>query len=73
MLMYYAKRRTANQLADWRIYRGFTQADLGRAVGVSATTVRAWEAGTTIPTPAHAAKLARVLHCSQQDLFTPLV
>lgn len=69
--MYYAKRRTTNNVADWRVYRGYTQAALGHAVGVSATTVRAWEAGTQNPTPGHIAKLARVLRCSQHDLFPP--
>jgi transcriptional regulator with XRE-family HTH domain len=65
----HSKARTANKLAAWRIYRGFTQAEIAMRLGVNPNTVCGWEAGRSFPRPVHAARLARILRCAVEDLF----
>jgi transcriptional regulator with XRE-family HTH domain len=57
-----AKRGVAgfrpDRLLEARTAAGLSQATLGRLVGVSETTVRSWERGTSAPTAHHLASIA---------------
>lgn len=48
---------------------GISQADLGKAVGVSRAAVNAWVSGDTIPRAAHLIRIAKILDCSVDDLL----
>jgi transcriptional regulator with XRE-family HTH domain len=50
-----------NLINTLRTEKEFTQKELGKAVGVSAATVNAWECNHAIPTPPKAKKLAEAL------------
>jgi molybdate-binding protein/DNA-binding XRE family transcriptional regulator len=52
--------------------RGWTQAELGQAAGLSRTGVCAIEAERLVPSVAAAIGLARALECSVEDLFGPV-
>lgn len=47
-----------------------TQEDLARELGLSAQTVRSWEAGTTEPRPGHLKRLCEVLSVPPEELLT---
>lgn len=51
---------------------GLTQKAVAEAIGVSAVTVRQYEAGLYAPKTEVRAKLATVLNCSYSDLFPDL-
>ena len=54
--------------ADARNPSEWTQAGLARRVGASVRSVKAWEAGDTVPRPFFRRRLARVLGVSVDDL-----
>lgn len=56
-------------LANIRIKRGMTQAQLADLVGCSQQLVAKWERGETLPRLDHARKLSTVLVCSLEALF----
>jgi len=58
-----------NRIAAWRTYRGFSQAELARRIGVNEATIRAWESTRWTPTATHLAMLCSVLRCRGRDLF----
>ena len=61
--------RTKNKIAAWRTYRGYTQAELSRRLGVSASTLRAWETDVYMPDSARLTQLCSMLKCSPRDLY----
>jgi putative transcriptional regulator len=58
-----------NDVARQRRQRGWTQADLAAALGVSRQTVNAIETGRYDPSLPLAFKLARAFDCSLEELF----
>ncbi|MBX6754485.1 MAG: helix-turn-helix domain-containing protein [Thermorudis peleae] len=54
----------------WRLRRGLSQEALARAVGLSRQAIHAIETGQNIPSTAIALRLAHVLGCRVEDLFT---
>jgi transcriptional regulator with XRE-family HTH domain len=50
-------------IAAWREYRGFTQKELGKNLGVSQTQIAKWERPTARPRKATLEKLAAALEC----------
>jgi transcriptional regulator with XRE-family HTH domain len=67
-----AKRGVAgwrpDRLVEARVAAGLSQATLGRLVGVSETTVRAWERGRAAPTAHHLASIADAVNASASYL-----
>ena len=61
--------RLANTLREARTARGWTQAELADAVGVSRKTVNTVENGVFVPSTVLALKLARALGGSVEGLF----
>jgi putative molybdopterin biosynthesis protein len=58
-----------NSLAQYRLKRGFSAAELAKKIGVSRQTIYAMETGTYVPNTVLALKLARVLDVRVEDLF----
>jgi transcriptional regulator with XRE-family HTH domain len=58
-------------IARYRRAKGWTQTDLAREVGVSFSTIQAWERGSQ-PRPRHVARLAEVLGINALQLDTEL-
>lgn len=58
-----------NRLHYWRSIRWYTQKELAKKVGVSATTVSLWECDTVVPTTEHALRVAKILRVSVRDLW----
>ncbi|RIJ24402.1 transcriptional regulator [Henriciella barbarensis] len=57
-------------LKDYRQAAGLTQADLAAKVSVSRKTINTIENGIFVPTTVLALRLARVLDCRVEDLFS---
>lgn len=64
-----AQSTMENRIGAWRVYRGYTQTVLGRAVGVSHTTIHKWERGTAMPSPNQLFQLCMILQCGRKDLY----
>jgi DNA-binding XRE family transcriptional regulator len=56
------RQADASDPSEW------TQAGLARKVGASVRSVKAWEAGDTVPRPFYRRRLAKVLRVSVEDL-----
>jgi transcriptional regulator with XRE-family HTH domain len=56
-------------ILELRKRRGWTQAELAERVGVSQATVSSWERDVQ-PSAGSTYKLAQVLGCTMEDLFT---
>lgn len=62
-------KATANRrLISARERRGWTQAEVAAALGVSELTVGRWERGETFPHPYHRKKLCELFGKSEQEL-----
>ena len=59
-----------NNLAERRLDRGWTQADLARALGVSRQTVISIERGRFDPSLPLAFLIAQAFSCRIEDVFT---
>lgn len=59
----------ANNLKTYRERKGFTQADLGKVLGVTQAVVSFWEIGRNLPEASKLPDLARALGCTVDDLF----
>lgn len=46
-----------------------TQADVASALNISRTAVYKWEAGKSLPLSRHLPALARIFHCTVDDLL----
>lgn len=60
-------------MQNLRIRRGninMTQKEFAAAVGVKQSTVSLWESGIIFPTADKLPAIARVLHCSIDELFS---
>ena len=53
-----------------RAEKGFTQVTLSKKLGVSRSTIAKWESGNVFPAAKMLPKIAAMLHCSIDDLFT---
>jgi putative transcriptional regulator len=62
--------RLANRLRELRAERNLTQAALAGQVGVSRKTINTVENGVFVPTTLLALKLARVLGCPVEEIFS---
>ncbi len=60
-----------NDLAAWRAERGWSQAALAEALGVSRQTVISIERGRFDPSLPLAFRIARVFECAIEDVFRP--
>ena len=60
----------SNRLRHLRAERGLTQAALAERVGVSRKTINTVENGVFIPSALLALKLARVLGCAVEAIFS---
>lgn len=60
-----------NDLAARRLERGWTQADLASALGVSRQTVISIERGRFDPSLPLAFLIAQAFGCTIEDIFTP--
>lgn len=59
----------ANNLKTYRERKGFTQADLGKVLGVTQGVVSFWEIGRNLPEASKLPDLARALGCTVDELF----
>ena len=64
-----AERRLGNRLKDARAVRGWTQADLALAVGVSRKTINTIENQVFVPSTLLALSLAAALDTTVEGLF----
>lgn len=60
----------ANELRPAREAKGWTQAQLAEAIGVSRKTINTVENGVFIPSTVIALKLARALDATVEELFS---
>ena len=58
-----------NRLKDLRSERGWTQQELGKAVGVSRQSINSIERNRYVPSLPLALKFARVCGCTTDDIF----
>lgn len=56
-------------ITDKRVALQLTQKELGDKIGVSQGAIAQWENGTTIPTTDKLPTLAKVLHCTVDELL----
>jgi putative transcriptional regulator len=61
--------RVTNHIKDYRTRHGYTQDELGQAVGVSRQSINAIERGRYVPSLLLALRFARVFGCSMEELF----
>lgn len=66
------KEVQALTLAEMRKAKGMSQAEVGKALGVTAGAVCRWENGTKLPTLERAAKLSLLFDCSLSDIVNSL-
>ncbi len=59
-----------NNVRELRLQKGWSQTDLAAKTGVSRQSIHAIETGKYVPTTVLALKLARVLDCVVEALFT---
>ena len=64
------RRRFANNILRLRKNKRLTQKQLGFYVGVRGGTVSRWESGGSVPSDKIIAKLAEVLDCCREDIFS---
>lgn len=57
-------------LREWRTRAGLTQAQLAESVDVSRKTINTVENGVFVPSTVLALRLAQVLGCKVEDLFS---
>lgn len=62
--------KVSNRVKDLRVERGWTQQQLGEAVGVSRQSINSIECSRYIPSLPLALAFARVFGCSTDDIFT---
>ena len=65
------RRFSAVALRDARLVAGYSRAELGERVGVSAASVKSWETGARAPRATTQARLARALGLGFEDLEQP--
>ena len=58
------------RIKELREEAGYSQPELGRAMGVSKVTVYQWEKGDKTPMATRLPKLASLLNCTVDELFT---
>jgi len=58
------------RLREWRTYRGYSQERLAHEAGVTLRSYQRWEHGQVRPNVEDALRLARVLRCRVEDLFS---
>ena len=63
------QRVSGARIQEQRKKRGFTRADVGAAVGVSAAAVERWELRGGQPRVGNLSRLAAFLGCAIADLF----
>lgn len=63
------KNRIAGRIAATRLDRGFTQAQIGKKLGVTTIQVCRWETGVNEISLFNAVKLAYLLEASMDELF----
>lgn len=56
-------------IAQYRLKRGLTQAQLAERIGTSLATLKRWESGQTAPKSTALVKLAEILECSISELL----
>jgi len=61
--------RVVNHVKEYRTRFGYTQDELGQAVGVSRQSINAIERGRYVPSLPLALRFARFFGCSTDDLF----
>jgi putative transcriptional regulator len=59
-----------SHLSTWRKRRGFTQNDLANLLEVPQQHISAWESGSRHPRLETALRLASILKCHVDDLFS---
>ena len=59
-----------NKVREYRQKLGLSQQELSRITGIPRTTISSIESGSVIPSVDYAIRLAKVLGCSVEDLFT---
>ncbi len=59
-----------NRVKDLRSERGWTQQDLGKAVGVSRQSINSIERNRYVPSLPLALEFARVFDCSTDEIFS---
>ena len=50
-----------NALREWRVLRGYSQAELAQKIGVNRATLHRWESGLSKPFPKHLKALSTAL------------
>ena len=50
-----------NALREWRVLRGYSQAELAQKIGVNRATLHRWEMGLSKPFPKHLKALSIAL------------
>ena len=60
---------TADKIKELRQARGWTQAELGRRLGVTRNGINSWEQGLSMPSPASLVDLARIFSVSTDYLL----
>jgi transcriptional regulator with XRE-family HTH domain len=50
-----------NALKEWRVLRGYSQAELAQKIGVNRATLHRWEMGLSKPFPKHLKALSTAL------------
>lgn len=58
------------RIRELRLAAGLSQGKVSRPLGLDPANVSSWECGRTMPDARHLPKLAKVLGCTIDDLYT---
>lgn len=59
----------ADNIKVLRTAKGWTQADLAKRLGITRSSVNAWEMGISVPSTAYLVEIARLFHVSTDFLL----
>lgn len=66
-------RDFGEKLKELRIQNGYSMLSLGKAIGTSASRIKSWEMGESVPSASWIVKLSNILHVSADELLLNII
>lgn len=61
------------KLKELRIQNGYSMLSLGKAIGTSASRIKSWEMGESVPSASWIVKLSKILQVSADELLLNMI
>lgn len=61
------------KLKELRIQNGYSMLSLGKAIGTSASRIKSWEMGESVPSASWIVKLSKILQVSADELLLNII